>query len=138
MGKPIRRKVSISTSMSPKIGQKLDSAMATGDYSSQSDLLQIALSEYFVREEIREYQDKLVDVYQRLLEDDAGLVLLKGLPKDKTTQIEALKNRGIACVELGDLDEAMKCFAKAKELEGKDQKENELDASTMKSKVVIE
>ena len=117
MARTVGRKVSLSTSISPKIGKKIDNAMDGGDYASQSDLLQIALSEYFTREEIREHQDKLITVYQRLLEDDEGRRLLKDWPKDKATQIEALKKKGIVCVELGDLDEAMRCFAKAKGLE---------------------
>jgi Arc/MetJ-type ribon-helix-helix transcriptional regulator len=116
----MRRKVALSTSISPKIGKRIDNAMESGDYASQSDLLQIALSEYFTREEIREHQDKLIAVYRRLLEDDEGRRLLKDWPKDKATQIESLKKKGMACVELGDLDEAMKCFAKAKELESQD------------------
>lgn len=105
--------------------------MESGEYASQSDLIQIALTEYFVREEIREYQNKLINVYTKLLEDENGRKLLMNIPYDKSTQVEALKKRGMACVELGDLDEAMKCFAKAKELEEK-------ESSEFTRKVVIE
>jgi len=41
---------------------------------------------------------------------------LKEIPHDKFTKIAALKKRDIACVELGDLDEAVKCFERVKEL----------------------
>jgi Arc/MetJ-type ribon-helix-helix transcriptional regulator len=117
MAQPMRRKISLSTSLSPKIGTKIDNAMEAGGYASQSDLLQIALTEYFTREEIREYQDKLIAVYQKLVKEEEGRKLLDGIPKDLATRIEALKKKGMACVELGEFDEAEKCFAKAKELE---------------------
>ena len=40
-------------------------------------LLQIAFTEFFVREEIRKYQDKLIAVYQKLLEDENERKFLK-------------------------------------------------------------
>lgn len=117
MAQPMRRKVSLSTSISPKIGQRIDSAMDEGGYASQSDLLQIALSEYFTRDEIRKHEEKMIKVYERLLIDDEGRKLIEEMPQDITTQIESLKKKGVACVELGDVEGATECFAKARELE---------------------
>ena len=37
MAKPTGRKVSLSTSLSPKIGSKMDTAMEAGGYASQGD-----------------------------------------------------------------------------------------------------
>lgn len=139
MAKIIRRKVQVNATLSPILAKKIDEGVESEKYSSQSDLVSMALTEYFVREEIREYQDRLVTVYQKLLEDETGRKLLKEMPGDKTTQIEALKKKGVACVELGDLEEAMKCFARAQELEEEMQKASGSNSlpSTSTKRVVI-
>lgn len=136
MAKIVRRKVQVNATLSPILAKKIDEGVESEKYSSQSDLVSMALTEYFVREEIREYQDRLVTVYQKLLDDETGRKLLKEMPGDKTIQIEALKKKGVACVELGDLEEAMKCFTKAKELEEKERESNDLP-STSTRRVVI-
>ncbi|WP_048180558.1 tetratricopeptide repeat protein [Methanosarcina siciliae] len=122
-----RRKTTISVGLSPWVIQNLDRSLKDEKYAGQSDLVSIALIEHFIREEIRERDEKLIAIYQMLLQTDEGKKALSGMQIKERDKIEALKKKGIACVELGDLDEAMKCFAKAKELEGSGSKNSKSD-----------
>ena len=128
-----RRKTTISVGLSPWVIENIDRSLKEEKYAGQSDLVSIALTEHFLMEEIRRRDEKLVEIYHMLLQSEEGKAILSGMQKNTLETIDALKKRGVTCVELGDLDEAMKCFAKAKELEGKDDL-----PSTTTSKVVIE
>ena len=113
-----RRKTTISVGLSQHVVKGIDKSLEEGEYSGQSDLVQVALTEHFLIEDYRKREDKLMSVYRALLKTDEGRQALLELPQDRASKIKALKDKGMACVELGDLDEAMKCFEQAKELEG--------------------
>jgi len=123
----------LNTTVSPRIGKQVDDLTTTGEFSSQSDLVSVALTEFFVREEQREHEKKMAQLYQVLVEHEEGRALLDEVPRTAKEKADALTKAGIAHVEAGEYEEAKKCFAKAKELEGKDDL-----PSTLTSKVVIE
>lgn len=112
-----RIKKTISAGVSPYVLENIDKALQRKEYAGQSDLISIALIEHFEKEEIKKRDEKLIEVYQALLQSEEGKRILSTIKISEHEEIEALKKRGIACVELGDLDEAIKWFTKAKELE---------------------
>lgn len=132
-----RRKTTISVGLSPWVIRNIDRSLNDEKYAGQSDLVSIALTEHFLLEEIRTRDEKLIEIYQAMLQSDEGKKILSMMQKNEQETVSALKKRGLACVELGDLDEAMKCFEKAKELEGKGNGSEEL-SDTFTRKVVIE
>lgn len=111
-----QRKPTLSITLSPEIVGYVD--RVKDQYMGQSGLAEAALVEFRAMEEMRCYRDKLMIVYEKLLENDVGRTFLEEMPSSKFIKIEALRKKGMACVELGDLDEAMKCFEQAKDLEG--------------------
>jgi metal-responsive CopG/Arc/MetJ family transcriptional regulator len=114
------RKITISVVLSPKLVEKMDSVLQREEYSGQSDLASIAITEHLLREEIKPYEEMCMKVCQGALENKEMIKLLDNLPRDRATQIEALKKKGMACIELREYEEAKDCFAKVRELEGKD------------------
>jgi len=134
-----RRKTTISVGLSPWVIKNLDNSLKDEKYSGQSDLVAIALTEHFLLEEIRSRDEKLIEIYTALLQSDEGKKILAKMQKSKRETIEAMKKRGVACVDLGDLDEAIKWFTRAKELEEKEQESIESDdlPSTSTRKVII-
>lgn len=111
-----RRKISTSIALSPWASEYVDQWKELG-FTGMSDLVQQALTEHRIHAEMREYKDKLMQVYEALLKTDTGRDLLKAIPKTQESKIQALKEKGMAHVELGELNEAMKCFEEAKKLE---------------------
>ena len=63
----------------------------------------------------------MAELYSVLVEHGEGRALLDEVPRTAQEKAEALNKAGIAHVEAGEYGEAKKCFAKAKELEGKEQ-----------------
>lgn len=117
MAQPIRRKISLSTSLSPKIGKMIDNAMEGDDYASQSDLIQVALTTYFTLEEQRERERKMARLYEVLIRHPEGQAVLREVQQSTQEKIDACVRAGNALTELGEYEEAQKYFAKAKELE---------------------
>ena len=128
-----RRKSTVNVTVSPILAKKIDEGVTSEKYSSQSDIVSIALAEHFVHEDQHEKEKKVAQLYQILVEHEEGRVLLDEVPRTAKEKADALTKAGIAHVEAGEYEEAKKCFAKAKELEGKDDL-----PSTTTSKVVIE
>lgn len=112
-----RRKVTVNATVSPILAKKLDDGVSSEKYSSQSDAVSIALAEHFVREEQREKEKKMAELYSVLIQHKEGRELLDEVPRTPKERAEALTKAGIAHVEAGEYEEAKKCFAKAKELE---------------------
>ncbi|MDQ1251007.1 MAG: hypothetical protein QG646_76 [Euryarchaeota archaeon] len=111
-----RRKVTVNATVSPILAKKLDEGVESEKYSSQSDAVSIALAEHFVREEQREKEKKMYELYSVLIQYKEGRKLLDEVPRTPKERAEALTKAGIAHVEAGEYEEAKKCFAKAKEL----------------------
>lgn len=74
MDKPvkIRRKISISVTLSPNLVNQIDKAIESGDFAGQSDIVSQALSEFFVRYyrkgDISEMKETVELVVDRVLE----------------------------------------------------------------------
>jgi metal-responsive CopG/Arc/MetJ family transcriptional regulator len=130
-----RRKSTVNATVSPYLAKRIDEGVESEDYSSQSDIVSIALAEHFVREEQREKEKKMAELYSILIQHEEGRKLLNEVPRTTKEKVEALTKAGIAHVEAGEYEEAKKCFAKAKELESQDS--NDLPP-TFTKKVVIE
>lgn len=87
------------------------------EFSSQSDIVSFALTQFFVREEQREKEKKMAELYSILIQHKEGRELLEEVPRTPKERAEAFTKAGIALVEAGEYEEAKKYFAKAKELE---------------------
>jgi metal-responsive CopG/Arc/MetJ family transcriptional regulator len=120
MAKLIRRKIQVNSTISPILAKKLDEGVEAETYSSQSDAVSIALAEHFVREEQRQKEKKMAELYSVLIQREEGRELLDEVPRTPKEIADALTKAGIAHVEAGEYEEAKKCFAKVRELEGKD------------------
>ena len=75
------------------------------------------MAEFVFHEDRRAQYQKLVNICEQLLKSEYGRAALKEHSQTPMDEVGALKQNGIACVELGELDETIKCFEKAKELE---------------------
>lgn len=122
-----RRKITVNATVSPILAKKLDEGVESEKYSSQSDAVSIALTEHFVREEQREKEKKMAELYSVLIQHKEGRALLEEVPRTPKERVEALTKAGIALVEAGRYEEAKECFAKAKELEGSGSKNSKSD-----------
>lgn len=140
MAQQSRRKLPLNLTISPSLVIRINQEVESEKYSSQSDLVTIALTEFFVNKDRREHDQKIIGIYEKLLEDSNGREALSSIPHTPADQIEAMKKRGVSCVDLGDLDEAIKWFTRAKELEEKEQGSNESEGlpSTSTRRVTIE
>ncbi len=49
MAEQVRRKITISVTISPNLVQQMDEAIKSGDFAGQSDVISQALSEFFTR-----------------------------------------------------------------------------------------
>lgn len=112
-----RRKSTVHATVSPILAKKLDEGTESEKYSSQSDLVSIALTEYFVREEMREHEKKMAQLYQVLIQHDEGRALVGKIRLSTQEKIASYIKAGNALSELGEYEEAKKCFAKAKALD---------------------
>lgn len=114
-----RRKTTISVVLSPHLVDKIDKAVQEEKYAGQSDLVSIALTEHFFKEEQKLKEDDLIFLLEIALDDEDFRNKLQTLSKDPKTRVEALKQKALACAKLGEFDEAAENLAKAKELESK-------------------
>ena len=117
MANVVRRKIQVNTTVSPVLAKKIDEGVESEKYSSQSDLVSIALTEHFIREEQQEHEKKMEKLYSVLINNDRGIELLNEVPRTAKEKAEALTKAGIAHVEAGEYEEAKRCFARAKQLE---------------------
>jgi Arc/MetJ-type ribon-helix-helix transcriptional regulator len=123
-----RRKPQVNATLPPILVEKIDEGVNKKKYTSASEAVSVALSEHFVREEIRENEWKLYKIYEVLIEYPEGRAVLNEFKRTKEDKKDALIRAGIAHVEAGEYEEAKKCFAKAKELEsGQPLEQNELE-----------
>lgn len=112
-----RRKTTISVVLSPHLVDKIDKAVQEEKYAGQSDLVSIALTEHFFKEELKLNENDLIYILEIALDDEDFRNKLQTLSKYPKTRIEALKQKALACAKLGEFDEATENLAKAKELE---------------------
>lgn len=129
------RKETRSFGLSPGVINRIEKSVKNGDYTGKSDVANTAFIEHFLLEDQRERDEKLYKIYDLLLENTPCEAILKELQISKPGSIEALKKKGIACVELGDLEEARECFRKAKELEEQDSKKPDLNIN---NRIIVE
>lgn len=101
MAQVTRRKVALNTTVSPRIGKQIDALAETGEFSSQSDIVSVALTEFFVREERRGHEKRMALLYSVLIEHGEGRKLLDETPRTDKEKVEAYTRAGIAHVEAG-------------------------------------
>lgn len=99
-----RRKVGLNTTVSPSVGKQVDDLAMTGEFSSQSNIVEIALTEFFVRREQREHESKMARLYSTLAKTDEGRKLLEEIPTTDKEKAEALTRAGVAHVEAGEIE----------------------------------
>ena len=117
MAKIVRRKIQVNATVSPILAKKIDAGVESEKYSSQSDLVSIALAEHFVHEDQREYEKKMSELYSVLIKYDEGKALLDEVPRTTQEKVDAYMKAGNALTELGEYEDAKKYFEKAKTLE---------------------
>jgi Arc/MetJ-type ribon-helix-helix transcriptional regulator len=98
-------------------GKQVDDLVESGKFSGQSNIVETALTEFFIREEQHEHEKKMEKLYSVLINNYRGIELLNEVPRTAKEKAGALTKAGIAHVEAGEYEEAKRCFARAKQLE---------------------
>lgn len=80
----------------------------------------------------------MAELYSVLIPHDEGRKLFNEVPRTPKERAEALTKAGIALVEAGRYEEAKECFAKAKELEGKDTPQKQEKQTGKKTQVLFD
>lgn len=118
----VGRKETRSFGLSPWMIEKIDKSVNSGDYTGKSDLASVAFTEHFLLEDQRTRDEKMFKIYRLILDNIPYEIILKEVQVDRASRIEALKKKGVLCVELGDLEGAQECFREVKELENPNSK----------------
>jgi hypothetical protein len=124
------RKESRSFGLSPWIIDRIEQSVNSGDYTGKSDIANTAFAEHFILEEQRKRDEKMFEIYQLILENVPPQEILNVVQVDRVARIDALKKKGVLCVELGDLVGAQECFNEVKELEIRSTKKQASDKNT--------
>lgn len=132
----VRRKVTVNFTTSPVVVENMDRSIEERDYSSRSEYITIAVSEKLVKETL-ESIDASVDMFLSdvLLDSSAKCRLLELIPDDQDFQIQALKKKAKACIELREFDEAVKCLQVVKTLKTDSTKKPKTNSD---NKIIIE
>lgn len=85
-------------------------------YSSQRDAVLIALAEHFVREEQREKEKKMAELYFVLIQHKEARELLKEVSRTPKKRAEALTKAGIAWLKPGDMKKQKSVLQKLRNL----------------------
>jgi len=124
------QKKSTSFALSPWIIDRIGKSVREKKYTGQSDIASVALTEHFLLEDIRERDEKLIKIYNILLESEDGRKILSEFTAERDKKIEALNKAGSAMVDLGKYDDAKKYFDEAQRLESPKQKKNPDEETT--------